>query len=122
MIFLRGVGVLAARTGVRPPFNDGKEVQVCKCRGGYGNVAEKAKSVFASPTSVNARGEAQDRDSPSHQANLVKRSATARPRPPAFAVSQSPVGEDCAGVILRKAIWFEQRSDKRAIESLHPLW
>ena len=84
MIFLRGVGVLAARTGVRPPFNDGKEVQVCKCRGGYGNVAEKAKSVFASPTSVNARGEAQDRDSPSHQANLVKRSATARPRPPRF--------------------------------------
>lgn len=29
-----------------------KEVQVCKCRGGYGNVTEKAKSVFASPTSV----------------------------------------------------------------------
>ena len=26
------------------------------------------------------------------------------------------LGEDCAGVILRKAIWFEQRSDKRAIE------
>lgn len=29
-------------------------------------------------------GEAQDRDSSSHQANLVKRSATARPRPPRF--------------------------------------
>ena len=40
---------------------DGKKVQVCKCRGIYGNVTEKTKSGFASPTSENARGVAQNR-------------------------------------------------------------
>ena len=61
---------------------DGKEVQVCKWRGGYGNVAEKAKSGFASPTGANARGEAQDCGLPPHQANLAKRSAAAQLVPP----------------------------------------